>query len=886
MIQYDLPMTVDLGDGFRTIRGLLPNVLALPGNKNAHTWIFRIIRNGDPENLEGASIMGKFENANGITIPILGTISGNTASVTMAQSCYAVSGKLRCVFTLTTPTVGPVPLADIVISVSQPVGPDVSDPLEIIPDMAELLAMIETVNDATEVADAAAAAAIAAAEAARNAQFTVLGMYATLAELQVAHPVGEAGYAYAVGTSAANVIYVWDINALAWANLGNLQGIPGNQGIQGIPGIPGVKGDQGIQGPAGPATIAIGTTSVGAAAVNNSGTSSNVVLNFTLPAASGVGVSLADAGGFFPTKTAEAALQHIGSLNATNLITNGNFANTTGWTGRSGTIAAAGNVLTHTASAVVASARIDRGSITNVAGRKYYCAFDINPYRTHQPRFRFGGATGTCDQTAPAGQFTRVSGVITADATSNEFWIYTNGAATTEMDVGDTAQFRNALLVDLTAIFGAGSEPTAAQMDAYLARWENGWFDGTVNIARSDKMFKWITDLKGAVDALIAAPAFSNSGLLMYDFESLTGWNTTGTVAADTAHKTAGAQGIKLTTPAGGTATVYRSNILPGLKLSGKNFGVWAYFDEDPNLTCNAIKMEFSSDNFASKSLVGNTQIFRRGWNCLCLAPSQFTVSGGESFVNALNFMRIRVEAKAGQVCNVTLDDWRHGVAGKPRIIITFDDCDETAYTEGLAYMYRKGMRGVMYVAHNLVGQAGYVTQAQILDAHNKGWDIANHSDTHSNFGEVTDVTEIGNNFRACATWLESLGLSRASKHIAYPGGGYNDHVLQAMANIGAMTGRTVKSGGKEIFHGEETLALPVGYVLNDTPVSTVKSWIDRAPYQQGALILVFHKLMSTNAVPYDYLISDFREIIDYIYDTGIPVTTMSEWYSQSNAAK
>lgn len=222
MIQYDLPLNVDLGDGFRTIRGLFPNVLALPGNKMAHAWIFQITRNRVPEDLTGASILGKFENANGITIPILGTITGNTCSVNMDQSCYAVPGRLRCVFTLTTPTVGPVPLADITISVSDPVGPDTSDPLDIIPDISELLAMIETLNDASAAAAEATQNANVATAAANSARFRVLGIYVTLAELQAAHPQGAEGEAYAVGTAAANVIYIWDVNAVAWANIGNI----------------------------------------------------------------------------------------------------------------------------------------------------------------------------------------------------------------------------------------------------------------------------------------------------------------------------------------------------------------------------------------------------------------------------------------------------------------------------------------------------------------------------------------------------------------------------------------------------------------------------------------------------------------------------------------
>ena len=172
--------------------------------------------------LIGASILGKFENANGITVPILGTISGNTCSVTMDQSCYAVPGRLRCVFTLTTPTVGPVPLADITISVSDPVGPDTSDPLDIVPDLAELLAMIETLNDASESAVEAAQNANDAADAAYSATFRVLGIKATAEQLRAEHPQGEAGNAFAVGTATSNEIYIWDVDLEDWRSIGNI----------------------------------------------------------------------------------------------------------------------------------------------------------------------------------------------------------------------------------------------------------------------------------------------------------------------------------------------------------------------------------------------------------------------------------------------------------------------------------------------------------------------------------------------------------------------------------------------------------------------------------------------------------------------------------------
>ena len=78
--------------------------------------------------------------------------------------------------------------------------------------------------------------------------FTVKALYATLADLQTAHPVGAAGDAYAIGTSANNTVYIWDVDLSQWKDIGNIQG---PQGIQGEQGQQGLKGDQGIQGEQG-----------------------------------------------------------------------------------------------------------------------------------------------------------------------------------------------------------------------------------------------------------------------------------------------------------------------------------------------------------------------------------------------------------------------------------------------------------------------------------------------------------------------------------------------------------------------------------------------------------------------------------------------------------
>ena len=78
--------------------------------------------------------------------------------------------------------------------------------------------------------------------------FTVLGRYGTLDELMAAHPAGSEGDAWAVGSAEDNDVYLWDVDAQAWRNIGSLQGPPGPAGADGKDGQ---DGAQGPQGPAG-----------------------------------------------------------------------------------------------------------------------------------------------------------------------------------------------------------------------------------------------------------------------------------------------------------------------------------------------------------------------------------------------------------------------------------------------------------------------------------------------------------------------------------------------------------------------------------------------------------------------------------------------------------
>lgn len=74
---------------------------------------------------------------------------------------------------------------------------------------------------------------------------SILGSYNTLSDLQAAHPTGNAGDAYLVGTD----LYVWSSTTNTWVDVGRIQGPQGEKGDKGDPGN---TGPTGVTGPTGP----------------------------------------------------------------------------------------------------------------------------------------------------------------------------------------------------------------------------------------------------------------------------------------------------------------------------------------------------------------------------------------------------------------------------------------------------------------------------------------------------------------------------------------------------------------------------------------------------------------------------------------------------------
>lgn len=237
------------------------------GDSNANAFVLEVYQDGKPfDSLSDFSLSGYMVRSDGIGVPLTGEIEKNTATVVLPAACYRVSGFFAAFVRLTSGDGVHRTITKCTGTIDAENMDGFVDEEHVVPTLDELLAKINEMEAATSAATSAASAANKAAAAAnatasrspyigpnRNwwiwssaqdayvdsgnpsrgedgTSFTVLGLYASLSELRQAHPTASAGDAYAVGTSTSNVIYIWDVDASDWVNLGELQGPQGEPG--------------------------------------------------------------------------------------------------------------------------------------------------------------------------------------------------------------------------------------------------------------------------------------------------------------------------------------------------------------------------------------------------------------------------------------------------------------------------------------------------------------------------------------------------------------------------------------------------------------------------------------------------------------------------------
>ncbi len=139
----------------------------------------------------------------------------------------------------------------------------------------------------------------------------------------------------------------------------------------------------------------------------------------------------------------------------------------------------------------------------------------------------------------------------------------------------------------------------------------------------------------------------------------------------------------------------------------------------------------------------------------------------------------------------------------------------------------------------------GYMTVSQLQNLQAAGNELASHAVTHPDLTAIPSwqvTQELANSRSSLISWGAS-----PNDGFAYPFGNYNSSIEAQTAAAGYADARTVEIGYNT--KSTDAYALKTQGMLETTPFSEVKSWIDTATADKLWLVITFHDIDSQNVL-------------------------------------
>ena len=245
--------------------------------------------------------------------------------------------------------------------------------------------------------------------------------------------------------------------------------------------------------------------------------------------------------------------------------------------------------------------------------------------------------------------------------------------------------------------------------------------------------------------------------------------NSTGTVLSNQQQTINGEiQSIKITADAGATFNVDIVPYTNPTDMTSFDDIVFMTYIEDNTASGNLVFYVSNNDyaQFSNTTAIAITTL-KNGWNNIHFTKSDFT---GTALWTIVDKFRFRV-VSTGAILPVSCGGIFAAVKYTGEVLITFDDVFKNVVTYGVPILKANNQQGTLYVTSGLVGNTGYVTEDDLIAAYDAGWAVCNHFNIHTvNLNDIP-VSQLINGLNACRDYLNSLGLTKGSNHVAYVGG-------------------------------------------------------------------------------------------------------------------
>lgn len=353
----------------------------------------------------------------------------------------------------------------------------------------------------------------------------------------------------------------------------------------------------------------------------------------------------------------------------------------------------------------------------------------------------------------------------------------------------------------------------------------------------------------------------------------------------DTSQYVLGTQSASLTTDGAATAKTLKKTAMTAVSATGRQPVFWVKMDDQTRLA--ACQLYLGDTNLANnykwdlKSSATQKWTPDGLWHRVVLSWGEATITGTPTR-SAITDAQFRVVDDATGAVTVHFNGW--GLVAESStwpngvVSLTFDDTYASHYNLVRPKLDQYGMPATAYIIQDYVGQGGRMTLQNLVDMQRfNGWEIAGHSTTgavHSARFNTMDAASLAKEFSDIRSWLAANGFT--GDHVAYPGGEFNDTVLDATERF--------FTGGVTVYQRPETLP-PArrskirrgGYVTSATATATLTAAIDAAVTNKEWLVFGFHDVLTTTGVSTDYSTANFNTVIDYLATKSIPVRTVGD---------
>ena len=369
------------------------------------------------------------------------------------------------------------------------------------------------------------------------------------------------------------------------------------------------------------------------------------------------------------------------------------------------------------------------------------------------------------------------------------------------------------------------------------------------------------------------------AGDVVLDYEDATDWNEdSGTAADDAVNYKEGTQSVKGTAPAGATLQIDIDTPIDA--INNRDMWFWVYIP-DSSIVANGTFYIRVGDSGAYAKRFTYYHTFVTGWQIIRVKSTDWTAAGGMLQSTPIGALRHAFDADPGETPANSFDQLCFG-SDLPAMLFMFDDGHDDVYDIAYPIMRKKNIPGTAYIVSDDIDGGGIMANTELLELHNWGWTIANHTKTHADLTALTQA-QIETELNTCKTALIAWGIDDDGPlHVAYPGGSHDDDgdLAAAMAAAGMLTGRTV--------HSTPAPTLPIILPYHLPSIKTFGNTLSLAQaktYADGVIAAgtvgpcLFHELVETPATGSEWGIQDFTDFCAYLAQQRVRCITIDELY-------